>query len=152
MDHQRWIFQPFPWFFLSSECQSIISSLQTLQLPDTLLYLRGSIVEELKPHPNADIDLILIGSTVPLPKLERHFYGILDLSTFFVLHQHKFSHNPIQLLLLSTRSIPVFGPRFPMYQIAADRNMAKKYGNTTVPVHFCNTENRFQRCRCTTKF
>ena len=67
-------FLPFYFEHLSIECWKIIGALRRLDLGEHLIYIRGSIVEEMVPHPQADLDLVIIGESNPISLIEEALF------------------------------------------------------------------------------
>ena len=106
-------FLPFCFEHLSIECWRIIGALRRLDLGEHLIYIRGSIVEEMVPHPQADLDLVIIGESNPISLIEEALsfcHRPLDIHFFT---PSKLQNSTCFRLLLSTRAVPVNCPPFP---------------------------------------
>jgi hypothetical protein len=123
-DIQQGYFQPFSFENLSMECWRIIGALRRLNMRDHLIYIRGSIVEEMVPHPKADVDLVIIGEQNPITLIEESLkfcHRPLDIHFFT---PSKLQNSMCFRLLLSTRVVPVNCPSFPNLQIPVTKETA----------------------------
>ena len=117
-------FLPFYFEHLSIECWKIIGALRRLDLGEHLIYIRGSIVEEMVPHPQADLDLVIIGESNPISLIEEALsfcHRPLDIHFFT---PSKLQNSICFRLLLSTRAVPVNCPPFPNLQVPATKETA----------------------------
>jgi len=105
--------------------RELTGRLSAVNLGGASTYLRGSLLEHIAPHANADLDLIVIWGNDPptrtvieaLQEHVREFNRALDLSVLSETQIHR--HVP-QRLLLHTRAFRVNGPEKRFAPVRAD--------------------------------
>ena len=133
-------FQPFHVYPQNTECIRIVESIRQTPLRD--VYLRGSIVEEFRPHRNSDLDLYVLTDCNQGLDIQAILHEAL--SAFHrPIEAVKMSYEQLnrdipKLLLVSTRSYPVVGEVFPSVAIPADIHTARALWNQYNPTRYTN--------------
>jgi hypothetical protein len=114
-------FLPIPWPQVprSAECLEIISALSCCDTVGAPLFLRGSMLEQLAPHPLADIDLLLVA-----PKRQRVDLSVLDRFDRMVdIYRVDPKKSSVLMTLVRTRSLQVTGQEFPSVAVRVSREL-----------------------------
>lgn len=94
--------------------------------PDVSLYLRGSVLEENRPHPSADLDLVLVhGACRPhgraLEEVRDRFKSMAPEVDLSVVSMPELAFSAPHRLLLETRASLLSGPQKCFDRVASDR-------------------------------
>jgi len=131
------LFQPLP-IVPNELARGIREAACSTALPDGAdVYLRGSVLEEEKPHPEADLDIVLVSPRVhwqpaltALRQVLMPFGRPLDL---LPIEPAALQHVPTIRLLLTTRSMHLRGPRWPLQPVAADKSTVLDHWSRYAP-------------------
>ena len=134
------IFQPFDVFPQSLECLRIVDNLRCTPLLD--VYLRGSVVEEFRPHPGSDLDVYIFtdrnaGHDVyqvvrnALKDVRRPIEAIVQ-------SRDRFMEDTVRVLLGTTRSYCVTGHPFPLVSVPVSVKTARALWTMYAPTRYSN--------------
>ena len=136
-------FQPVLYQFCDAEEDTVLgqvlSALKSIQIPDSMsLYVRGGVVEERNPHPQADIDLLLIGEstttiveeiTAVLKPLQRPIEPV-------ALHLRELQRLYPIMMMIQYRSLLVYGSSIDLPKIPIDSKIIESLWRLYHPI-FC---------------
>lgn len=113
----------------------ISDKIASISLPaSSSLYMRGSIVEEFKPHPKSDVDIILIQSSEKSQEIIKILHSELSyLNRPIEIHpmtMNEINSNPTFELLLHTRAKHLSGLKIDFNPILANFETMSSHYNT----------------------
>ncbi len=141
-------FLPVDWSVinLSNEAEKIIVALQNSPVQNASVLLRGSIIEQSKPHFAADIDILIL--TENLRKLRFDFSALTKFGRFLDIVCIDISNERDEVLytLARTRSIHICGNKFSNGKIKVSKQLLVdhwlKYAPFRLPNILSSVKNR----------
>lgn len=119
---------------LSPEARVICTRLQETMPSHLSVYMRGSVIESLRPFPASDLDLTIVlpaGERLPMmPDAGYISHRELDVK---ILNSEKLYSEPVLYSLLAHRSIHVCGPILDLKPLKADFDFAWRQWLTCFP-------------------